>query len=169
MLYRLAVNCSAGSSGSCECLLNLAHSIMTFFLTRKNLSNFERTASYCFLWLSEILVDIRISSAFSPKQYNKLLTCHSSDSFDNLATTRYCLNRHFHLGHRSEELNRKGAGGLKEALKVPLTSDTMSYRREQTNDCYNCACVQIHIYTYISVTTITCVCISPVTLHIQVM
>ena len=130
MLYKLAINCSAGSSGSCECLSSLAHSIMTFFLTWKKLSNFKRTASYCFLWSSETLVNARISSASSPKQYNKVLTYRSSNSFDNPAATRYCLNCRFHLGHKSGELNGKDAGGLKDVLKVPLTSDTMSCKRK---------------------------------------
>ena len=50
------MNCSTGSSGSWERLLNLVCSIITFFLTLKKLSNFAKMLSCFFLspqyWLT---------------------------------------------------------------------------------------------------------------------
>ena len=64
------MNCSTGSFGSWEHLLNLVHSLITFFLTLQKLSNFAKTLSYFFLSSCPILVDVKICSASSLRQYN---------------------------------------------------------------------------------------------------
>ena len=84
------MNCSTDSSGSWERFLNLVCSIITFYLTLKKLSNFAKTLSYFFLSSSPILVDAKMSSASSPRQYNRVLTWHPSDSRDNPDARQYC-------------------------------------------------------------------------------
>ena len=91
------MNCSTGSSSSLERLLNLARSIITFFLTLKKLSNFAKTLSYFFLSSSSILVDTKMSSVSSPRQYNRMLTWHSSDSHNSPDARRVLLKTTFPL------------------------------------------------------------------------
>ena len=92
--------------------LNLACSNITFFFTWKKASNFSRTIAYLFLPSAVKLVEVRMSSASSLRQYSSVLTCLSSSALTSSEATRNCSNRFFHLGQICGCLKSNGLGIL---------------------------------------------------------
>ena len=125
------MNSSAVSPWLCIRQLNLARSKITFFRTLKNSSLLPRTCAYLPLSVSLMFVDVRTSSASSPRQYSKVPICHSSlllaipDSMSN------CSKRLLDFDHSSRLLKLNFAGGCSGMLAIhvaqidPTTSDTM--------------------------------------------
>ena len=93
---------------------------MTFHLTLKKSLNFAMTGSYFLLSAAVILVEVRTSSASSPRQYSSVLTCCSSTSAVSPETLLNCSNRLYHLGQSSGLLKLKASGGCKRTLTISL-------------------------------------------------
>ena len=121
--YKLVMNCSADSLSPWQRRLNRTHS--KFFCTLKKSSNCWITVLYFFRSALEMLVEARVSSASSPMQYNRVLTCLSSLSADRPDARRNCSNRHFHRGHLSGVLKSKDGGGCRRTLAILLTPCTI--------------------------------------------
>ena len=85
--YSVVMYCSTDSPGSWLRQLNFARSRMTFLRTLKKPFNFSRTLLYFALSSSLILVELKTSSASSPKQYRRVLTCLALKSWIRCYTT----------------------------------------------------------------------------------
>ena len=101
------MNSSAVSPWRCVRWLNLVRSKMTFFPTLKHSSILPRTCAYLPLLASLMLVDVRTSSASSPRQYSKVLIYRSSLSPAIPDAMQNCLKR---FGHSSGLLKFNFAG-----------------------------------------------------------
>ena len=91
----------------------LCSAVKPHALKNNVLPNLEVGIKFCkdivilFLLSIEMFVDIKTSSASSPKQYKSVLTCLSSSSLDNPDAMQNCSNLCHHLGHSSGVSNQK--------------------------------------------------------------
>ena len=96
---------------------NFARSKITFLLGTKYLSNYAITLSGSFLSSSAShLNDAKISSAWFPIQYTRVLTCMSFSSLSSLLIIEYRVHRCFHAGHVVGCEKSKGSGGENLAI-----------------------------------------------------
>ena len=98
----------------------MACSKITVLQTLKNRSNCPITMLYFFRSAAEMLVEVRVSSASSPMQYSRVLTCLLTSSADRPNAKRNCSKLRFHQSHSSGVLKSKDDGGCNRMLAIPL-------------------------------------------------